>query len=410
MVLGACDRVREAGTLGPVRARAPERVEARAVSSEVTFGRILWGAGLDGNEQSGFLLAFREHANPRRLRSGTEVRIHWRGETERPARVEVDLDRDRTVVLERARAGWTSAMVTQPVTTDTVFAAGRIESSLWAAVLALEQIRDMPPADRGRLVARLDRVFQWQIDFSRQIREGDVFRFAHERARRPDGSMRSGRLLAAELVSGGRSLRAVWFAPGGEEQGDWYDLAGESVRRAFLKKPLALAHISSGFTNRRFHPVLRTWRPHRGVDYAARSGSPVEATGKGVVVRRGWGGGYGRVVDIRHANGFMTRYAHLRGWAGGTAVGSTVAQGQVIGYVGMSGLATGPHLHYEMHRNGRPVDPLAIDLPSGQPVAAADRERWERERDERMAMLPGLPASETFEVRLVTSASPAGGR
>lgn len=410
MVLGACDRVREAGTLKPVHARAPERVEVRAVSSEVTFGQILWAAGLDGNEHSSFLLAFREQANPRRLRSGTEVRIRWRGEPERPARIEVGLDLDRTVVLDRTGTGWASATVTLPVTTDTVFAAGRIESSLWAAVLTLAQIRDMPRDDRGRLVARLDRAFQWQIDFSRQIRVGDTFRFAHERLRRPDGSMRSGRLLAAELVNADRSHHAIWFVPEGEEQGDWYDLEGRSVRRAFLKKPLALSYISSGFTNRRFHPILRTWRPHRGVDYAARPGSPVEATGKGVVVRRGWSNSYGRVIDIRHANGFLTRYAHLRGWAGGTVVGASVAQGQVIGYVGMTGMATGPHLHYEMHRNGRPVDPLAIDIPSGEPVSAADRERWERERDARLAMLPSLPAPETFEVRQVTSASPAGGR
>ena len=256
-------------------------------------------------------------------------------------------------------------------------------------------------------MARLDRVFQWQIDFSRELRKGNSFRFAYEREKRPDGSMRSGRLLAAELVNRGRPLHAIWFVPEGEEPGDWSDLEGRSVRRAFLKKPLALSYISSGYANRRFHPILRTWRPHRGVDYAARTGSPVEATGKGVVVRREWSDSYGRVIDIRHANGFRTRYAHLSGWAGGTAVGSAVEQGQVIGYVGMT---TGPHLHYEMHRHGRPINPLTIDVPTGEPVASADRERWERERDERLAMLLRLRARETFGVRPATSRPSGDGR
>lgn len=182
------------------------------------------------------------------------------------------------------------------------------------------------------------------------------------------------------------------------------------MRRAFLKKPLRLAYISSRFTNRRFHPILRTWRAHRGVDYAADSGSPVEVTGKGVVVRREVGNSYGRFIDVRHANGFMTRYAHLRAWAGGTAVGSSVAQGQVIGYVGMTGMATGPHLHYEMHLHGRPVDPLAVDLPAGDSVPAADRERWARERNERRNLLLRMSASETLRGQQAAAGSGGAAR
>lgn len=410
LVLGACDRTPEAGLLDVVQARPPERVEVREVARGATLGAVLWTAGLDANEHNNLLIAFAEQANPRRLRAGTEIRLRWRRRPERLARVEVALDRDRTVLLERAGSGWASSTVTLPITTDTVFGAGRIETSLWSAVVNLAGLAAMPRGDRDRLVARLDRVFQWQIDFSRQLQMGDSFLFAFERERRPDGSMRSGQLLAAELVNEGRSFHAVWFVPAGEESGDWYQLDGRSVRRAFLKKPLRLAYISSRFTNRRFHPILRTWRAHRGVDYAADSGSPVEATGKGTIVRRGWNDSYGRVIDIRHANGFLTRYAHLSGWAAGTAVGSSVAQGQVIGYVGMTGLATGPHLHYEMHRNGRPVDPLTVDVPTGESVPAADRERWERERDERLAMLLSLANPETFRVTVPIPGLAAAGR
>ena len=380
----------------------------RSISAGAGFGQVLRAAGLEAREHNNLVLAFSEQVNPRRVRSGTEVRIRWRGDPERPARVEVDVDRDRTVHLERARGGWRSSTVTVATTTDTILAAGEIRSSLWTAVVGLDALSSVPSGDRDQVVARLDRVFRWQIDFSRQLRVGDSFRFAFEREKRPDGSMRTGQLLAAELVIQGRSLHAVWFRPDGEDFGDWYDLEGRSVRRAFLKKPLRLAYISSRFANRRFHPILRTWRAHRGVDYAADSGSPVEVTGKGVVVRREVSDSYGRFIDVRHANGYLTRYAHLRAWAGGTLVGSSVAQGQVIGYVGMTGMATGPHLHYEMHLHGRRLDPLAVDLPAGDSVPPADRERWERERDERRNLLLRMTGSETFRVRQ-GGADPTGG-
>ena len=408
--LAGCDRTPDAGLLDAVNARVPERVEVREIRSGATFGQVLWAAGLEPGDHNNLLLAFGEQANPRRLRSGTEVEMRWRGDPERLARVDVVLDRDRTVLLERAGSGWRSSTVTIATTTDTLLAAGEIRSSLWTAVVGLAELESAPSADRDRVVARLDRVFQWQIDFSRQLRAGDSFRFAFERERRPDGSMRNGRLLAAELVNRGRSLHAVWFRPEDDDFGDWYDLEGQSVRRAFLKKPLRLAYISSRFTNRRFHPILRTWRAHRGVDYAADSGSPVEATGKGVIARREVNASYGRFIDVRHANGYLTRYAHLRAWASGTAVGSSVAQGQVIGYVGMTGMATGPHLHYEMHQRGRPIDPLAVDLPAGDSVPAADRERWRRERDARLNLLLRLIGPETFRVRQAAAGQTGGGR
>ncbi len=392
------DRVPEAVAVPGVYASVPEVVDVRSMSAGVTLGQLLEDAELRGADRNNLLLAFREQANPRRMRSGSEVRIVRRRWGEDPHRIEVDLDRDRMVRLERARSGWTSSIIELVTTTDTVFVAGEIQSSLWIAILDNEGLGGVPAADRRQMVGRLDRVFQWQIDFSRQIREGDTYRFVLEREKRPDGSMRSGQLLAAELVNAGRSYYAIRFEPR-DEPASWFDLEGQSVRRAFLMKPIELSRISSGFTNSRFHPILRRWRAHRGVDYAANSGTPVQVTGSGVVVRRGWADAYGRVIDVRHPNGFLTRYAHLSGWARGLAVGSRVTQGEVIGYVGMTGLATGPHLHYEMHVGGRPIDPIAIDLPAEDPVPAADVERWQRERDERLRLLLGLPGPETFRER-----------
>jgi murein DD-endopeptidase MepM/ murein hydrolase activator NlpD len=165
------------------------------------------------------------------------------------------------------------------------------------------------------------------------------------------------------------------------------------VRRAFLLKPLAYRRISSQFTNSRFHPVLRTWRSHRGVDYAADPGTEIMATSDGVVIQRGPDGGYGNAIQIRHPNGWVTRYAHMRGFRSGIVVGSRVQQGDVIGYVGSTGLATGPHLHYEMLRGGRHIDPLSVDLPAGDPVPSEDRLRWRDEMSARVALLETIPGA-----------------
>ena len=255
----------------------------------------------------------------------------------------VGIDKDNTLLLSRTPGGhWRSAVSVLPTTVDTVYAAGEIETDLWTAIMTDPVLAEMPRNDRVNFVDRLDRVFQWRIDFFTSIRTGDTYRFVFEREKRPDGSMRSGSLLAAELVNQGDPHYAILFDPNGDGQGTWYDLEGESVRRAFLMRPLKFSRISSRYTNSRFHPILQTWRAHRGVDYAAAAGTPVEVTADGVVARRGWSDSYGRVVDVRHGNGFLTRYAHLQGFAAAATVGSRVRQGQTIGYVGMTGLATAP--------------------------------------------------------------------
>lgn len=371
-------------------------MDVRELRAGSTLAGLLETAGVSERERHGVLLAFAEFAEPRRMRPGAEVRVRWRGVPEALAGVDVAVDRDRTVRVRRAGETWASAEDVASVVTDTVFAAGMIRSMLWTSVTSLDALAGMPPADRERVLHRLDQVFQWQVDFSREIRFGDSFRFVLEREVREDGSMRSGRLLAAELVNQGRAHRAVWFDPNGDGEGTWYDDEGRSVRRAFLRKPLDFRRISSRFSPSRRHPVLGVWRAHRGVDYAADAGTPVMATGAGVIVRRGWSDTYGRVVDVRHSNGFLTRYAHLRSWRRGHSVGSRVSQGEVVGYVGMTGMATGPHLHYEMHRAGRRVDPLAVELPAGDPVPADDSDRWERESRARFEMLFALPGPEAW--------------
>lgn len=399
-VVSLSDRVPESDELDGVFALAPFREEVRELSFGMTFGQILNDAGLGATEQQDILLAFREHHSPRRLRGGTEIRMRWHPDAESPHGISVGIDKDNTLLLSRTPGGrWNSSVAVLPTTVDTVYAAGEITTDLWTAVMTDPVLSEMPRNDRVNFVDRLDRVFQWRIDFFRSIRVGDTYRFVFEREKRPDGSMRSGNLLAAELVNAGNPYYAILFDPNGDGQGTWYDLEGESVRRAFLMRPLRFSRISSRYTNSRFHPILRTWRAHRGVDYAADPGTPVEVTADGVITRRGWSDTYGRVIDVRHGNGFLTRYAHLQGFGPGTAVGSRVRQGETIGYVGMTGMATGYHLHYEMHVGGRPVDPLAIELPADDPVPGDAFDRWILEKNARFALLMKAPGPDRIRSR-----------
>jgi murein DD-endopeptidase MepM/ murein hydrolase activator NlpD len=297
------------------------------------------------------------------------------------------------VRLDRDIAGWHSDLIQTPVYIDTLFASGEIDGqgSLWSAVVENPVLKQVDYADRNDLIDHLDRVFQWSIDFSRQLRVGDTYRFAFEREVRPDGSMRAGRLLAAEFQNAGTPYHAVYFDPNGDGEGSYFDLEGESVRRAFLLKPLSYRRISGRFSNSRRHPVLNTIRAHRGIDYAADAGTEIMATSDGVVIHRAPKGSFGNTVEIRHPNGWVTRYAHLRAFKNGVYVGTRIRQSDIIGYVGMTGLASGPHLHYEMLQNGRQFDPLSVDLPAGDPVPSDDMVRWRSAMTGRVALLETIP-------------------
>jgi len=382
----------DVGRLGRLHVPPAEEVRVYSLRSGQTFGGLLQGT-LSANEQAGLLMAFREHASPQRMRQGTEITLRFLPEEDYLRGVDVALTPDETVRLSREPLGWTSDLIRTPVYIDTLYTSGEIESVLWNAVVHNPTLAGLTYEDRNSLIDHLDQVFQWLVDFSRQIRVGDTYRFAFEREVRPDGSMRAGRLLAAELVNSGTPYHAIWFDPNGDGRGSYFDLDGESVRRAFLLKPLAYRRISSGFTNSRFHPILRTWRSHRGVDYAADAGAEIMATSDGVVIHRGYDSSYGNSIQIRHPNSFITRYAHMRGFRSGIVLGSRVRQSEVIGYVGSTGLATGPHLHYEMLRGGRYMDPLSVDLPAGDPVPSQDRVRWQQEMGVRVALLESIPGA-----------------
>lgn len=214
----------------------------------------------------------------------------------------------------------------------------------------------------------LAEIFGGEIDFHRDLRKGDSFTVTYEVEELSGKPVRSRRILAAEFVNDGKSHLAFWFAD--DEKGGYYSAEGTTLRKAFLRSPLEFSRITSGFSTARYHPVLQKVRAHRGIDYAAPTGTRVRATGDGVISFAGTQGGYGKVVSIRHAGNRETLYGHLSGFATAVKVGKQIAQGETIGYVGATGLATGPHLHYEFRVGGIHRNPLTITLPPAAPLKA----------------------------------------
>lgn len=252
-----------------------------------------------------------------------------------------------------------------------ILAEGGLERSLYGAFALVLSDSILNQRERALMAWEVAEIFRWEADFTRSFKQGDHFKVIFERLLSPFGEVRYGRLLAADIVLQGRTLTAFEFD---DAQGRtaFYDGQGKSLRRDFLRVPVEFKRISSDF-GARYHPVLRRWRDHEGIDYAASSGSPVMSVGDGEIVRAGTAGGYGRLVEIRHGDGMITRYAHLRGFGPGIRAGAHVSQGQVIGYVGKTGLATGPHLHFEFRVNGVARDPDEITRGEGAPVPPTDR-------------------------------------
>ncbi len=380
----------EVGLLDPVVAAPVERLEMVSLRLGETLGEVLSDAEIGWSDQNSLLMAFREQASPRNLRDESRITLRWYPDQDLLRGVDVALNKDETVRLSRDASGWSSEMIRTPIWVDTLFVSGTVENLLWFSVLENPLLTEVPENDRSEIVIWMDRVFQWQIDFSRQVRSGDTYRVVYEREVRPDGSMRSGHIVAAEYVNQGTPYRAIWFDPNGDGEGTFYDEDGKSVRRAFLMKPIPLSRISSVYSNARLHPILNTVRAHRGVDFAAPTGTPIQATSDGVVIYADWKGDLGNLVEIRAPNGWVSRYGHLSRYQSGVRAGTRVRQGQVIGYVGMTGLANGPHCHYELRRNGQALDPLSVKLPPGDPVPNDARGRWALESIERLTLLSTL--------------------
>jgi murein DD-endopeptidase MepM/ murein hydrolase activator NlpD len=325
--------------------------------------------------------------NPRRVRAGLIFSFRRLLGDSAPSHIAVRTSPEQRVVFSRISDRWSASA--QPIQWQTQESriAGSIENSLYEALDAGVSDEQLDPVNRRRLAWDLADVYAWEVDFTRDIRPGDRFQVVFERMVSEEGEVRIGKVLASDLITSGKSLTAFRFGGGTGRSALYYDADGGSLRRAFLRAPVEFRRISSNFAGRRYHPVLGRVRRHEGTDYSAAPGTPVMAAGDGVVLRAGRAGGYGNLVELRHLNGITTRYGHLRAFARNIRRGVRVEQGQTIGYVGSTGLATGPHLHYEFRMNGVPKDSRRVKLGSGAPVAARDRAAFEQERDRLLGLL-----------------------
>ena len=273
--------------------------------------------------------------------------------------LDYDLDLTRTLHIKKEQDGFTSRVDTTPLTTVVKTADAVINSSLFLA--------GQNAGLTDNLIMQLVAIYGWDIDFALDIRSGDQFKVIYEEQYKDGKRVGDGPILAAEFINQGKTFRAVRYVKNNGDA-DYFSETGASMRKAFLRTPLKFTRISSGFNLHRKHPILNTIRAHKGVDYAAPTGTPIKATGTGTVVYLGRKGGYGRVIVLKHGGKYSTLYGHMSAYARNLHTGSKVKQGQIIGYVGMSGLATGPHLHYEFRVNGVHRNPLTVALPKAASI------------------------------------------
>ncbi|MEN8687903.1 MAG: peptidoglycan DD-metalloendopeptidase family protein [Desulfuromonadales bacterium] len=276
-------------------------------------------------------------------------------------RFEYDINQDEQLIISREDDEFSVKKAPIPYTTETVRVRGKIETNFFEAVTGT--------GESDVLAMNLADIFAWDIDFILDIRQGDSFQALVEKRYREGQPAGYGRVLAAEFTSRGETFQAFLYQDG-DRRADYFDAEGQSLRKAFLKAPLSFSRISSGFTMRRFHPITKTWKSHPAIDYAAPSGTPIKSVGDGIIIKKGYTRGNGNYIKIRHNSSYETLYLHMKGFARGIAQGKRVAQGQTIGYVGSTGLATGPHLCFRMRKNGAPVNPQRVKAPSVKPVSA----------------------------------------
>ena len=260
------------------------------------------------------------------------------------------------------------------------FKTGVIESSFYLAGLK----NDIPES----VIMDLAYIFGWDIDFVFDIRKGDSIKLLYEDIYFNGTFFLHGDIIAAEFINQGDKLSVVRFSQKGRK--DYYTTDSNNVRKAFLRTPIELARISSHYNPNRKHPVLNTIRAHKGTDYAAKTGTPVKVTGDGVIKNAQYSNSYGNYIDVMHYNKYMTRYAHLQGFAKGIRKGAKVTQGETIGYVGSTGLATGPHLHYEFHINGKHTDPVKVEPPNAQSINSYNKKYFDKLVDERTEIISNI--------------------
>lgn len=328
-----------------------------------TLQELLSRFGLSNYERQLWTRSISRDIGPRGLLpGGKEVHFYFSKPTTSTRQLlqlkamEVDFSDTSTLTWEKGIRGILFQKREKPYNVELKTVGASVENSLFAD----GQKAGIHPT----LLSQLADIFTWDIDLEKEVRKGDSIKILYEeRSRKGQEKNASLRILAAELVNAGQKFTAIYFEKQ-KGQGNYYNLEGRSLARSFLRFPLEFTNITSQFTHSRFHPILKVTVPHTGVDFAAKRGTPVRAVGDGVIAMADWNGVYGKMVEIQHDSTYTTRYAHLDRFAEGVRNGTAITKGQIIGYVGSTGRATGPHLHFELYKDQQYIDPLSVDFPA----------------------------------------------
>ena len=394
-VAGTIGMARSAGYLGGLKtapavvvSSAPFRLISDTLRRDETVSQLFLRRGVADVDWSSIAQAVRNF-DPARLKAGLVFQFRQAHGESAPSAVTVRVSYDTRLVMWRREAdgGWAASVENIAWCAEPFIVQGTVRTSISDAITGALGDTIMPYESRAQLVWSLAYVYDWVVDFSRDVQQGDRFRVLAERMVSSEGEVRWGRILADRLDMGAKPLYAFRFDdPNGHDA--FYDELGKSMRRELLRAPLEYRRIASGFSRSRYHPILHYYRPHLGIDFGAAYGTPVRSVGKGTVTFAGRDGGYGNMVEIRHNARTTTRYAHLSGYGEGVHVGAHVEQGQTIGFVGASGLATSPHLHYELRLNGVAVNPRRqFSAGEGAPIVASRRAEFEQEKGRLLSEL-----------------------
>ncbi|WP_076592500.1 M23 family metallopeptidase [Herminiimonas arsenitoxidans] len=346
-------------------------ISEERVRSGDTLATLLDRLGVEDADATAFIKSDAIARNVMQLKAGKRVQaqtteegdLNWLSST-----VGSGAGNLKNLVIKREGNGFKATETPIAMERRIEMRSGEIKSSLFAATDAA-QIPD-------NVASQIVDMFSTNIDFGSDLRRGDRFNVVYETFWQNGEYVYAGRVLAGEFMNGPSTYQSVWFEdPSVAQSGGYYGFDGKSLKKAFLKSPLEFSRISSGFSVRK-HPISGLWKAHKGVDFAAAIGTPIRASGDGVIDFAGTQRGYGNVVVIKHWSKYSTAYAHMSRFATNLRKGTKVSQGQVIGYVGMTGWSTGPHLHYEFRVNNEARDPLSVDIPNAQPLAAAQMQKF----------------------------------
>ncbi len=345
-----------------------------------TVAELMQRLNINDAAASNFLRNSADAKAFRKLSNGREVQAET-GATGALVSLSYLDDKGAKVVIKKQGDSFSTSTVTAQLEKRLFVRTGEIKTSLYAATDAA----GMPEAAANQLTE----IFSGDVDFHHDLKRGDRFTAVYEMTYSNGALVKTGQIQAAEFVNQGHIYRAVRFQADATHS-DYYTPEGKSLKKAFLRSPIAFSRVSSGFTTARFHPVLNKWRAHKGVDFAAPMGTPVKATADGMVSFVGMQNGYGNVINLKHQSNLTTVYGHLSRYAKGLHNGSRIRQGDVIGYVGMTGLASGPHLHYEFKIAGEQRDPLRVALPNALPINGANKSAFKSLADNFVAKLVQL--------------------